>query len=246
MAMLIGYIELLLATTDEDKTHRTLNSMMHILNRSTGTVSKLIVFENKAMNRSEWFCLATLLNEEYKLLMASFDTIKLTLHPINGYNSFILNRKNKPDSAHKEHDICSTRYGVVGDRAALAQVLSILCINANQHAFSNHPKPQIQFSLERMKNNKNLRLKISDNGCGISPEVMDRIFDPYFTTESEAESSGLGLFMVQGIVNNAGGHIECESELSKGTTFTITLPITDKCNTPQPGCSGYCVNAVRA
>ncbi|MCF8081370.1 MAG: PAS domain S-box protein [Desulfobacterales bacterium] len=68
-------------------------------------------------------------------------------------------------------------------------------------------------------------LSISDNGSGIPPEVVDRIFDPYFTTKDVGRGTGLGLSMVHGIVKRAGGEVTVKSELGKGTRVKVFLPL---------------------
>jgi PAS domain S-box-containing protein len=69
-----------------------------------------------------------------------------------------------------------------------------------------------------------LTLSVSDTGCGIDPEIIDRIFDPYFTTKGLAEVTGMGLTLVHGIVKSHGGVIAVQSEQGKGTTFHLFLP----------------------
>ncbi|MGV1097926.1 PAS domain S-box protein [Thiovibrio sp. JS02] len=71
-------------------------------------------------------------------------------------------------------------------------------------------------------------LRITDTGAGISSEALARIFDPYFTTKKEGEGTGLGLATVREIVKSHQGDIEVQSELARGTTFSITLPICRK------------------
>jgi len=67
-------------------------------------------------------------------------------------------------------------------------------------------------------------------GEGIPPEIMPRIFDPYFTTKPVKEGTGLGLAIVHGIVKNSGGFIKVKSQVGKGTTFEIFFPLI---NPPQ-------------
>jgi signal transduction histidine kinase len=65
---------------------------------------------------------------------------------------------------------------------------------------------------------------IKDTGAGIAPEHRERIFEPFFTTRSGQGGTGLGLSVSYGIVSDHGGEIEVDSEVGKGTDFTVWLP----------------------
>lgn len=80
-------------------------------------------------------------------------------------------------------------------------------------------------------------ISIQDSGCGIPPEHRKRIFDPFFTTKAEGEGTGLGLSVSYGIIANHHGKIEVESEVGKGTTFTIILPARQQ-SIPQEDSNG--------
>jgi len=69
-----------------------------------------------------------------------------------------------------------------------------------------------------------VRVAVQDTGTGIDPRAMERIFDPFFTTKEAGKGSGLGLTMVYGIVSGHGGFVRVESEVGRGSTFTLYLP----------------------
>jgi len=71
-------------------------------------------------------------------------------------------------------------------------------------------------------------IKVSDTGQGISPEIKDRIFDPYFTTKEMGKGSGLGLSVVHGIIQSHQGAISVDSEPGKGTTFNVFFPVIEE------------------
>ena len=66
--------------------------------------------------------------------------------------------------------------------------------------------------------------ELTDTGCGIKPEHLERVFEPFFTTKPVGKGTGLGLSVSYGIVQQHGGSIELESEPGRGTTFTIVFP----------------------
>lgn len=80
----------------------------------------------------------------------------------------------------------------------------------------------------KLKPGDYLLLTVSDTGVGIAPDIIDSIFDPYFTTKGPVDGSGMGLAMVHGIVESYGGRIDVDSTLGKGSQFTICLPTTPR------------------
>lgn len=69
-----------------------------------------------------------------------------------------------------------------------------------------------------------IELEIEDTGCGMSPTILSKVFDPFFTTQNRAQARGMGLPMVRGMVTQLGGDINIRSEVHQGTTVTVRLP----------------------
>jgi signal transduction histidine kinase/ActR/RegA family two-component response regulator len=127
---------------------------------------------------------------------------------------------------------------VLADPGQLEQILVNLAVNARD-AMPGGGKLAIEtcnvdVDLEYAADRANLSpgryvgLKVSDNGAGMSPEVIGRALEPFFTTKPKGEGSGLGLATIYGIVTQAGGDVRIYSEPGLGTTVTVLLPVTDE------------------
>ncbi len=81
-----------------------------------------------------------------------------------------------------------------------------------------------------LKNGKVIQLTIRDNGKGIDPSHMERIFDPYFTTKDFSHGAGMGLSVVHGVVTNNGGTIKIDSKVDRGTEVRIVFPAAESVN----------------
>jgi signal transduction histidine kinase len=79
-------------------------------------------------------------------------------------------------------------------------------------------------SVSTKKNNGKVEIRVKDNGNGIPQKVVDKIFQPFFTTKPTGQGTGLGLSLSYDIVKAHGGEIKVETQESKGTTFMIMLP----------------------
>ncbi|MEM9195795.1 MAG: ATP-binding protein [Myxococcota bacterium] len=111
---------------------------------------------------------------------------------------------------------------VLGDETRLSQVFLNLLVNA-AHAIPEGQarRNQIRISISA---GEEVRIDVADTGRGIDAATLERIFDPFFTTKRQGRGLGLGLSISHSIVESLGGRLEAQSELGKGTTFSMWLP----------------------
>ncbi len=114
---------------------------------------------------------------------------------------------------------------VSSDPSQLQQVFLNLITNAID-AHDGKPYGSIRISTHADAERKKATVKVADSGSGIKPEHLSRIFDPFFTTKAVGKGTGLGLSICFSIVKRLGGSLTVQSEMGKGTEFTIQLPFT--------------------
>ncbi|MDR3405501.1 MAG: response regulator [Chthoniobacter sp.] len=126
---------------------------------------------------------------------------------------------------------------IVGNANQFQQVLVNLAVNARDamngmgtltmatHRATVDPETQLRHEATAAEW---IELKVSDSGCGMDAETKARIFEPFFTTKPAGRGTGLGLATVFGIVKQAGGFLEVESEVGVGTSFCLFIPVTEK------------------
>ena len=142
-----------------------------------------------------------------------------------------------PTSIEIRQNITEKCHTIIADPTQIHQVMLNLSTNAT-HAMEE-TGGILEFSLQnvtlddtshgfdsKLQPGEYVMLEVSDTGCGISTETLDRIFDPFFTTKEVGKGTGMGLSVVHGIVAAHGGFIEVQSDPGKGTTFKIFFPAT--------------------
>lgn len=108
---------------------------------------------------------------------------------------------------------------VMGNLTELSQVFVNLLVNA-VHAIGESGAIEIDIR----PTNEDVVVSVKDNGCGIPPENINKLFQPFFTTKEIGTGTGLGLAISHGIIESHNGKISIESQMGEGTCFTITLP----------------------
>jgi CheY-like chemotaxis protein len=133
---------------------------------------------------------------------------------------------------------------VCADAVMMDQVLMNLCLNARD-AMRGGGRIQIRLRElelipEQVKGREGAQpgrfvcLSVADTGCGMDDGTISRLFEPFFTTKTVGQGTGLGLAMVQGIVQQHQGWVEVESQIGKGSTFHVYLPATTDQPSPRP------------
>ncbi|MBF0574188.1 MAG: two-component sensor histidine kinase, partial [Desulfamplus sp.] len=117
-------------------------------------------------------------------------------------------------------DIPDNLPDMVCDRGKMQQIF----LNLVNNAFAAIESDGILKIEAKEKNSNFCTITVSDTGCGIRPADLELIFEPFYTTKSSQGGTGLGLSITYGLVNEAGGYINVESEVGKGTRFIVTLP----------------------
>jgi two-component system NtrC family sensor kinase len=126
----------------------------------------------------------------------------------------------------KEYDPAST---VFVDAQQIQQVIMNLLVNAEQAIVdSGQSNGRIKFVTRYDKDAKRVVISIIDNGPGIPQQIAGKIFDPFFTTKPQGKGTGLGLSICHGIIDRLGGRISVTSEVGKGATFTVHLPVNPR------------------
>jgi signal transduction histidine kinase len=109
---------------------------------------------------------------------------------------------------------------ILGNAGKLQQVFTNLILNARDACLS---KGRIEITTRTTEDG--VRVEVADNGTGILPENLSKIYDPFFTTKEVGRGTGLGLAVSYGIVQEHVGEIDVESTVGEGTTFRLTFPV---------------------
>jgi PAS domain S-box-containing protein len=214
LGVIIGNNELaLMDMPDWNPAKNCLKEIQKASLRAKDVVRNILSFARKTPAERTPIQISTVIKESLKLLRASIPTM-------------IEIRQN----------ISCEREMILADPTEVNQVLMNLCTNA-VHA-TGVEAGALEVGLEPIALDKDsaakydglnpgdfVKLTVRDTGHGIDPEIIGRIFDPYFTTKSLAERTGMGLAIVYGIVKKHDGAIRVESEAGKGTIFEVLFPL---------------------
>ncbi len=214
---IVGYTELTIDDVPEDSQARqNLEEVLKAANRAKELVQQILTFSRQSSQERKALKVQYLIKEAVKLLRATI-----------------------PSSIEIDCDIDESCGPIKGDPTQIHQIIMNLCTNAYHAMQETGGKLEVRLkeininyeqSLERVgiKVGQHLALTVKDSGHGMEPQVMERIFEPYYTTKEQGKGAGLGLSVIHGIVKNYGGDITVSSRPGKGATFKVILPIIDE------------------
>ena len=213
---IVGYTELTMDEVSEDSVaHKNLEEILKAAHRAKNLVQQILTFSRQSDQERKPIKIQNIITETLRLLRASIPASIEIIHKI------------QDDCGH-----------IMGDPTQIHQVIMNLCTNAYQAMQDKGGKlevilTEIDVGYEEMidkvgmQPGKHLRLLVKDEGCGMEASVLDRIFEPYYTTKEQGKGTGLGLSVIHGIVKNHGGDITVKSTPHRGTTFQVYLPLIE-------------------
>ena len=218
LGAIIGYSELVLYDLESDSiTAENIRQVLIAGHRAKDLVKQILSFSRIGDDKKIPIQLSIVVKEAVKLLRASL-----------------------PSFLEIQQEILSATDYIMGEPTRLQQLILNLCTNAAHAMEENEKGGVLKIKLDTilinesnsqefvpLKHGCHIRLSISDNGIGIPSDLLDRIFEPYFTTKEHGKGTGFGLALVHNIVMGHSGSIKVWSEVGKGSTFTVYFPVIE-------------------
>jgi PAS domain S-box-containing protein len=215
LSAIIGYTELAMLNEGAEHCSVELNEALIAANRAKDLVKQILAFSRQTEEERMPVRVALVAREAVKFLRATIPTTIEIKSRIDDKSGAVL--ANSVELHQIIMNLCTNAQHAIGDQGGLLEV-------AVQNTEIDLSQKNDLIDLEI---GPYVRISVKDTGNGMPPDVIKRIFDPYFTTKEKGVGTGLGLAVVHGIVKKYDGTIKVESEPGKGTTFHIYLPKVD-------------------
>jgi two-component system cell cycle sensor histidine kinase/response regulator CckA len=219
LAIILAYATLIEPAVSESKNMRVaIDAIIKAVRRGTALVRQILTFARKA---------------EYEIIALNVNGI------VDEVTEMI--RETFPRVITHVQELTTSLPSVHADHTQLHQVLLNLCVNARDAmpdgGVLTVRTSQVHGSVLRdrfigVRASEYVSIEVQDTGIGMSPEIQQRVFEPFYTTKEKGKGTGLGLAVVFGIMQSHDGFIGVESELGKGTTFRVYLPVPSKSAAP--------------
>ncbi|MGD9307914.1 MAG: response regulator [Desulfosarcina sp.] len=223
LSIILGNTELALADVPaEHCAHQNLERILTASLRAREMIQQLLSFSRKRESDRKPLRLNRVVAESIKLMRASL-----------------------PTNISIELDISQTECTIIADATQIHQIMLNLCTNA-AHAMADHGgtltirlepvalDATTAADMEGLSPGNYARVIVTDTGHGIDKKIIDRIFDPYFTTKETGKGTGMGLAVVHGIIKSSGGAIKVFSRPGRFTEFHLYLPVVESMVDKEP------------
>ena len=210
---IIGYTEMSLRFAEKDsKLEKNLSKVLKATERAKHLIEQILTFSRKTNPKKSIIWLRPIIKEVLDLLRASI-----------------------PSSVIIEFDLEKTSKTVLADPTEIHEVLLNLATNAVQamnrkgnltlRLYEENLDEVMYVQTGKIEPGEYLVIEVADTGCGMDGVTLSKAFEPFFTTKAVGEGTGLGLSVALGVVQSMGGNIRVVSEVGKGTTFKLYLPV---------------------
>jgi signal transduction histidine kinase/ActR/RegA family two-component response regulator len=213
---IIGYTEITLDDAPEgSQVRKNLEEILKAANRAKELVQQILTFSRQSGRERKPIRVQTVVTEALRLLRASI-----------------------PKTIDIVAELDENCQAIMGDPTQIHQVIMNLCTNAYQAMQETGGRLEIRLEQADigyeektlrlgLKMGPHLHLTVKDEGVGMEASVLERIFEPYYTTKEPGKGTGLGLSVIHGIVKNHGGFVTVDSAPGKGSTFHVYFPVLE-------------------
>ncbi|MBF0452872.1 MAG: response regulator [Candidatus Magnetomorum sp.] len=210
---IFGYTQILMKKCpDRQEFQDYLQNILKAARRAKDLSQQILTFSRQSKHEHKPVMLSPIVKECLKLLRASLPSTISVKQDIDSDIGLVL---ADPTELHQIiMNLCTNAYHAMRDSGGILDVrLKRVKIEALEK--SEHPE---------LAPGQYLNLMVRDTGKGIDSEILSQIFEPYFTTKPQGEGTGLGLYIIYGIVKNLSGKIDVQSQINEGTVFNIYIP----------------------
>jgi two-component system cell cycle sensor histidine kinase/response regulator CckA len=221
LGIIVGNTELAMDDVPEwNPARHNLEEIRTASMRARDMVKQIMAFSRQSQLEMKPVRISPIIKESLKLLRSSIPTtIKIHLN-ISSKSDIV--RANPTQINQVLINLCTNAAHAMGEKVGVLEV-SLEDFELDTDAASHY---------HDLSSGKYIRLTVSDTGTGIDPKILERIFDPYFTTKEVGKGSGMGLSVVHGIVKSHGGALSVMSGSEKGAIFHILFPCIE--DDPEP------------
>ncbi|MEO8554900.1 MAG: ATP-binding protein, partial [Kofleriaceae bacterium] len=212
LVVILNYAHLLEETLEDPEARDDAHQISHAATSAAELTRQLLTFTRRELVKTRVVDVAAVVRGMTKMLERTLGTVELVANIVSSAHALI-------DGSQLEQILMNL---VVNARDAMPDggrvALTVNVVEIDEERASRRAIPPGRY----------VAIEVRDGGTGMQPDVMARIFEPYFTTKARGQGTGLGLATVYGLVQQARGDIVVESTLGEGTAFRIYLPETDR------------------